>query len=266
LCPAGNQGPQIVEAERDHQRADQQHQPFGRYARREERSERRGGDAADDQAGDDRPEFQPDRGQECARDSRGDEELGAVDRADDEARRRAGADQPGGDDRSPTAATDGVEESAGQAEQGDWLIRELALRDGAERPRHDDDAHEQEVGTDEGADRIAGDGGQDDGAENTADDAGNGKAHHGAAIDIAGAPMGEAGCACREGLGGVDAGAGNGRRRSEREKNARRRDAVGHAERTVDRLCEESHAHEQEEIRRHAPLRLARGGNPPRPV
>ena len=70
-------------------------------------------------------------------------------------------------------------------------------------------------------------------------------------IDVAEAPVREAGDAGREDLGRMDAGARGRRRDAEAEHHRGRREAVGHADRAIDELRREADRDEQDEIPDH---------------
>ena len=153
--PSGKGHDDGAQAQDGHDAADDDHQDLvGQHFCRVGR-EWRGDDAADDEAGDDRPQLQADRCDERRRDRQRDEELGEVDRADGVARRRALADERRGDDRTPAAAADGIEQATDEPERRD--ARRLgAFRDApGQRLPDDQKPDEQQIRADERLDLVA---------------------------------------------------------------------------------------------------------------
>ena len=188
----------------------------------------------------------PSADQEAQRPADRHDELGGVDRAHHLARLEpARRQQRGGADRAPATATDGVHEAADEAERHEEQRRVMSLELGP--PTAEREEAEQHVATEERAAdrpsrvrrcRRAGWTGtwRRVGAEPT----GHGHDADGAPVDVAELPVRGAGDQRRADLGQVHSG-GCGRGRDPGgQQQGRRRDAVGHAERAVDELREQT--------------------------
>jgi hypothetical protein len=120
-------------------------------------------------------------------------------------------------------------------------------------------AHHDQVAGDDRPDDVDRQVGEDVGAEDAAGDARDGKAGHQLPVDVADAPVGEAGGAGGEDFRRVDAGRGHGGRGAERHENAGGGQAVGHADGAVDHLGDEADDDEEEQIVQVSPRPLLAG-------
>ncbi|MNP09883.1 hypothetical protein D3C76_1020060 [compost metagenome] len=104
-------------------------------------------------------------------------------------------------------------------------------------------AHQQQVGGDEGLERGAVELGDQHGAEDGADDAWQQQTQEQGLVDVAQLDVGNARQASGEHFGDVHTGAGRSGRGAGAEQEGGGRDAVGHSQRAVDDLGEEAHRH-----------------------
>ena len=192
--------------------------------------------------------------QEGCGNRQGDEELGEVDGPDRIAWRCALPEQRRGDDRTPPAAANRIEDSADEAQRSDPARRRRDDRTSAYGLPKDEQAQQQQIAADVGPDDLAWDRGQHVGADGAADHAGDGQSPDQAAIDVAEPPMRKAGRTGREDFGRMHRGAGGGRRNADAQQHGGRRHAVGHADGAIDHLRGKAHRHEKEKILPHPEL------------
>jgi hypothetical protein len=158
-----------------------------------------------------------------------------------------------GDHRSPSAAADGIEEASAQAKghEPGWRVgNTLSPPQGFPQ---DEGAHDQEVSVHEWRDRFTRDRREQVGADGAAHHARQRQPPHEGPINVAEAPVREAGDPGREDFGGMNAGACGCRRDAEAEHHRSSREAVGHSDSTVDELSCEADRDEEHKILQHRP-------------
>ncbi|OLL73165.1 Cell division protein FtsI [Peptidoglycan synthetase] [Pseudonocardia sp. Ae168_Ps1] len=196
-----------------------------------------------------------------------DHELRGVHRPDDGARRGlAGAQQRGGRDRAPAAATGGVDEPGDQAERRQELrpVRRPAcggdLRRPHREPQQDVDAQREQDAGHVRRRVLGGQRRQGRRAEEGADRAGHAQLQDELPVHVAEAPVRGAGRQRRPHLGEVDRGTCGGRVDAGHEQEAGGGDAVGHAQGAVDELGEQSDDGEHDEGAHDDAWSLSGGG------
>lgn len=192
-------------------------------------------------------------GDEAQAGARGDEELGAVDRADDAAGLQTAAGQhrrrPDG---APAAAGDRVDEPGTQAERHEEALAqrlaEVAPVEPAQgEPGEQIDAEREQEHGHQGLGQRRRQPGQDVGAGERAERARQAELGDNLPVDVAEPRVGEARRQGRADLGEVDGGRGRRRRGAEEEQQGGRGDAVGHAQAAVDQLGAEADEGDQDE-------------------
>ena len=170
----------------------------------------------------------------------GDKKLRHVDGADDHPGLVALCEESGGDDGSPTAPADGIEESSREGEgngfsgfggDGDRFVVGAV---------EDVGTHEDEIGADPGLKLFAREVGEDVGPRDAADDARKAEFQKEGFIDVLMEEMANATNARGKDFGDFDRVADHGGGGAEGEKEGGAGDSVGHAEGAIDDLADES--------------------------
>ncbi len=177
----------------------------------------------------------------------GDKKLGHVDGADDHPGLVALCEESGGDDGSPTASADGIEESSREGEgngfsgfggDGDRFVVGAV---------EDIGTHEDEIGADPRFKLFAREVGEDVGARDAADDARKAEFQKEGFIDVLMKEMANATDPSSKNFGDFDRVADHGGGGAEGEEERGAGDSVGHAEGAIDDLAEESNEYGDEE-------------------
>ena len=177
----------------------------------------------------------------------GDKKLRHVDGADDHPGLVALCEESGGDDGSPTASADGIEESSREGEgngfggfggDGDRFVVGAV---------EDVGTHENEIGADPRFKLFAREVGEDVGARDAADDARKAEFQKEGFIDVLMENMANATDARGENFGDFDRVADHGGGGAEGEEEGGAGDSVGHAEGAIDDLAGESNEDGDEE-------------------
>ena len=177
----------------------------------------------------------------------GDKKLRHVDGADDHPGLVALCEESGGDDGSPTASADGIEESSREGEgngfggfggDGDRFVVGAV---------EDVGTHEDEIGADPGLKLFAREVGEDVGARDAADDARKAEFQKEGFIDVLMKEMANATDPSSKNFGDFDRVADHGGGGAEGEEERGAGDSVGHAEGAIDDLAGESNEDSDEE-------------------
>ena len=181
----------------------------------------------------------------------GDKKLGHIDGADDHPGLVATSEESGGDDGSPTASADGIEESSREGEgnrfggfggDGDRFVVGTV---------EDVGTHEDEIGADPRFKLFAREVGEEVCARDAADDAGKAKFQKEGFIHVLVEEMANTTDASSKNLRDFDGVADHGGGGAECEEEGGAGDSVGHAEGAIYDLADESDEDGDEECRRH---------------